>query len=950
MKFIADFHIHSHYSIATSKKLIPEYLDYWAQLKGIDVVGTGDCVHPGWLAELKEKLEPADNGLYRLKKQYKLKEPEVYLPQKTKRDVYFMLTGELSSIYKKNGKVRKIHNLCVFPDFESVVKLQTPLSNLGNITSDGRPILGIDAKHILEMTLNSSRKSFVIPAHIWTPWFSVLGSKSGFNTLEECYEDLTQYIFAVETGLSSDPPMNWACSFLDKFQLVSNSDAHSPEKLGREANLFDTEIGFDSIYNALKNDKGFLGTIEFFPQEGKYHYDGHRKCNVCWDPLTTIQNNGICSVCDTPVTKGVMYRVAELADRSNILEAKNRKNFYSITSLPDIISEIVGKKPNTLTVKKEYFRILEKIGPDLHTLLFSDIKEIKKSGSAVLAKAIQRMRESNVYIKQGFDGEFGHITAFTDEEKNKITSSSLFDSNDTHEQKEVDEQHRYSIKFDIQSFQNFKEKKKEEKIETAVKNIAIYPVPNKQNSAIEHVEGQCMIISGPGSGKTHVLTERIIHLIEKHSVNPLNILAVTFSNKAAEEIRARIKQKIDSKKITVSTFHSLGLSILKKHCDEFNRSHPFILLDENEKKTLLEKVSNKKITKKILSSISNYKQGIEQDENILGILEAYNKALQEINAFDIDDLIHLPVKILRRHADILKKYRKRFNWILIDEFQDINSIQYQLIKLLAEPKNPNLFVIGDPDQSIYGFRGSSVDYINNFPNDFPNTKIIHLEKSYRCPDTVLQMAGQALRKKDKLNGKKDTIKIHVTQCETDKSEADLIAGQIDKLLGGVRSYSIHSGASDGSSDSSIKSFSDIAVLCRTTVMFPHIIKSLEKHGIAYQVIGAQPFYKTEPYYLLFKYFKNVYYKITKGVILQDMPKDIYNKIYLLIEEKKNISVILAHLIQDEDIHAEHKKRFINLGQQFGNDYASFLSQLALKKEIDDYNIDNQAVSVMTMHA
>src|SRR3989339_862395 len=245
MKFIADLHIHSHYSLATSKHLTPEYLDYWAQLKGIDVVGTGDCTHPAWLNELKIKLEPAGNGLYRLKPEYKLKSSEAYLPPKTKRDVYFILTGEISSIYKKAGKVRKVHNVCVFPDFDSVEKLQEKLSKLGNITSDGRPILGVDAKHIFEITLTTSALSFLIPAHIWTPWFSVLGDKSGFNTLEECYEDLTPYIFAVETALSSDPPMNWACSFLDNFRLVSNSDAHSPEKLGREANMFDTELSYE---------------------------------------------------------------------------------------------------------------------------------------------------------------------------------------------------------------------------------------------------------------------------------------------------------------------------------------------------------------------------------------------------------------------------------------------------------------------------------------------------------------------------------------------------------------------------------------------------------------------------------------------------------------------------------------------------------------------------------
>jgi len=272
MRFIADLHIHSHFSRATSKLLTPEYLDYYAGLKGIKVVGTGDFTHPGWLSELKEKTAADGYGFLRLKKEYKTDTPF------RNSDTRFLLTAEISNIYKRNGKVRKVHNVILSPDFEEAEKINHRLINLGgNLTSDGRPILGLDSRNLLEIVLECSEDNYFIPAHIWTPWFSMLGSKSGFDAPEECFADLTKYIHTIETGLSTDPPMNWLCSFLDNFTLVSNSDSHSPEKLGRNANIFNTDLSYNSLIEALKNGnpEKFQGTIDLFPEEGKYHYDGH---------------------------------------------------------------------------------------------------------------------------------------------------------------------------------------------------------------------------------------------------------------------------------------------------------------------------------------------------------------------------------------------------------------------------------------------------------------------------------------------------------------------------------------------------------------------------------------------------------------------------------------------------------------------------------------------------
>ncbi|MFH1714910.1 MAG: endonuclease Q family protein [Elusimicrobiota bacterium] len=464
MKFIADFHIHSHYSMATSKKLTPEHLDYWAKIKGINIIGTGDCIHPGWLNELKEKLEPCGNGLFKLKPAYILQDETI---PKTCPDIQplFMLTGEISSIYKKAGKVRKVHNVCVFPSFEAVEKVQSKLDVIGNIRSDGRPILGLDAKNVLELTLESAENSFVIPAHIWTPWFSVLGAKSGFDNLEECYEDLTKHIFAVETGLSSDPPMNWACSFLDKFRLVSNSDCHSPDKLGREANIFDTELSYNGIYNALKNDKGFIGTIEFFSQEGKYHYDGHRKCNISWDPLETLKHGGICAVCGKPVTKGVMYRVAELADRNPDDPSVPKKIFYSKTSLINIIAETLRKNVTAKAVAQEYFKTINLLGCEFDILLNIPLEDIKNKAGYLLAEALRRQRLGEIHIVDGFDGEFGHISMFKNNEIQKLsTGPELLNTNTASKQ-------RNSVTFNIKEFKKQQLKKKKE---TEPKELSLF--------------------------------------------------------------------------------------------------------------------------------------------------------------------------------------------------------------------------------------------------------------------------------------------------------------------------------------------------------------------------------------------------------------------------------------------------------------------------------------------
>ncbi|MCP4667435.1 MAG: AAA family ATPase, partial [Deltaproteobacteria bacterium] len=328
--FLADLHIHSHFSRATSRNLDPEHLDLWARKKGLAVIGTGDFTHPGWVAELRDKLVEAEEGLYQLEPGRR-KGVDAQAPASCPGPTRFLLSGEISCIYKKGGKTRKVHHLILMPDMASVLKLNKRLDRIGNITSDGRPILGLDSRDLLEIVLEASERAFFIPAHVWTPWFSLFGSKSGFDALEECFEDLSPHIHALETGLSSDPPMNRLLSALDNYVLVSNSDAHSPGKLGREANLFDTGLGYSRMVGAMTRGTGFMGTVEFFPEEGKYHLDGHRKCRARLEPEETKDLEESCPVCGKPVTVGVLHRVHDLADRD---APALSKHFHSLIPLP----------------------------------------------------------------------------------------------------------------------------------------------------------------------------------------------------------------------------------------------------------------------------------------------------------------------------------------------------------------------------------------------------------------------------------------------------------------------------------------------------------------------------------------------------------------------------------------------------------------------------------------
>lgn len=395
--FLADFHIHSRYSRATSPQMHPLSINNFAKQKGISVIGSGDFLHPQYLKELQNELMPSEKGLYNCKDD--------------NDSTRFILTTEVSNIYTQGGKTRKIHTMIFVPDFALAMELQKAFDKMGNIKSDGRPIFGFSAKTLVKVVMDISKDCFIVPAHIWTPWFSLFGSKSGFDSIQECFEEETSNIFCLETGLSSDPKMNWQLSKLDGYTLISNSDSHSPQKIGRECNVFSCEMNYFSMINALKNKiTGFEGTVEFFPEEGKYHYDGHINCNVCLSPEESKSFNDTCPVCGEKLTIGVLHRLFELSDREYGFVPENSKPFVSIVPLDEIIAAALEVNSASKKVLKEYRRLIDTVGTEMDILLWHDISILEKKLPEKIFEYIKMMREGNLYITPGFDGEYGKVS------------------------------------------------------------------------------------------------------------------------------------------------------------------------------------------------------------------------------------------------------------------------------------------------------------------------------------------------------------------------------------------------------------------------------------------------------------------------------------------------------------------------------------------------------------
>jgi DNA helicase II / ATP-dependent DNA helicase PcrA len=733
--FHADLHVHSKYSRATSRDLDLEHIAWWAARKGITVVGTGDCVHPAWLTEIREKLVPQEGGLFRLRPEI---EGEVWktLPRTCRQPVLFMLSTEISTIYKKDGKTRKVHHLIYAPDLQTADRLAASLARIGNIASDGRPILGLDSRDLLEIALNSGPAAYLVPAHIWTPWFSALGSQSGFDSIEACYGDLAGHIFAVETGLSSDPAMNWRVSSLDRYRLTSNSDAHSPGKLGREATQFSCQPDYFAIRRALETGEGYWGTVEFFPEEGKYHMDGHRACEVRLDPKETLALGGLCPVCGSRVTVGVAHRVEMLADRAQAeaVPPPTAGEVTSLVPLPEILSEIIGSGAGSKAVACAYDRTTAALGPELSVLEAVPTEDIARA-DPLLGEAVARLRRGAVIRQAGYDGEYGVIRLFEEGEVDRFTKGGLLFEAPVHRRVRI-------------ASPPAAEKKKEA---DGAQVLPAVPEPSgrtgilaaldaDQARAAALVEGPLAVIAGPGSGKTRMLTRRLAHLVAERGVPASSCLAVTFTRRATEELRARLSALLPPPAgvCTVHSFHSLGLAILRAHGTALGLAPDFRIADEPERAALLTAaigISQAKAIR-LLKAVSVLKRtGAPEDAEAAEALRLLRRFGQEQSWIDFDDLVGMAVEILEKDASVAALWQKRFHYICADEFQDVDECQYRMLCLLAGSLR-NICVIGDPNQAIYRFRGANAACFEQFVRDFPDACTVRLSRNYRSAGTI----------------------------------------------------------------------------------------------------------------------------------------------------------------------------------------------------------------------
>ena len=854
MRFIADLHIHSKYSRACSKDCDLEHLTWWARRKGVTLVGTGDFTHPAWFEHLRETLVPAEPGLFRLRDDLDREIARTLPPRLANEPVRFMLSVEISTIYKRGDRTRKVHHLIYVPGFAEAERFNARLGRIGNLGSDGRPILGLDSRDLLEITLESGEGSYLIPAHVWTPWFAVFGSKSGFDAIEECYDDLAGHIFALETGLSSDPAMNWRVSALDRYRLVSNSDAHSPPILGREATVFDTELDYYAVLEALRTGAGHAGTIEFFPEEGKYHVDGHRKCGVRMEPRETRAIGGKCPECGKPLTVGVLSRVEDLADRPEGFRPEGAAGFESLVPLPEIMGEILGVGPKSKRVATEIDKLTAALGPELAILREVPVDEVEPH-SPLLAEALRRLRRGQVIREAGYDGEYGVIRLFEPgelERANPVATPSLFDDLPVAAPAPAAKRRRPAKAAappaeaaDAAQPTEAPQAGEAPAVRPAVPATGslLDGLDPDQRAAAEITEGPLLIIAGPGTGKTRTLTHRIAHLVTACGVPAEQCLAITFTRRAAEEMAERLAALAPghTRRITTATFHSLGLRILREQHERAGLTPHFGIADERARLALAaELTGDERTARRLLPAISAWRRtGAAAGDEVAELAERYTKALRRNDLVDFDDLIALPVALLEADAGLVAAYRDRYRWISVDEYQDVDETQYRLLRLLAPPDG-NLTAIGDPDQAIYRFRGADVGFFLRFRQDFPTAREVRLTRNYRSAAPILTAALQVIAPTSLVPdrelhpvGERGDEPVTVHRAATEQAEAAFVARTIEQLIGGASFHAFDSGRVDSDGAAGL-GFSDFAVLYRTERQARAVMAALTNAGLPFQ--------------------------------------------------------------------------------------------------------------------
>ena len=810
---IDDLQIHSRFSGASTREGDPEHLDLWARRKGIHLVGTGDFTHPGWRQELQEKLEPAEEGLYTLRPSLRLEPWEGGTPPR------FVVTGEISSIYKKDGKTRKVHSLILLPGLEAAEALSRRLEAVGNLRSDGRPILGLDCRDLLELTLETCPEALFVPAHIWTPHFSLFGAFSGFDSIEECFGDLTPQIRALETGLSSDPPMNWRISALDGLTLLSNSDAHSPAKLGREANLLEIPYSYPALVQAVcrGREAGWRGTVEFFPEEGKYHWDGCRDCGPGLSPEQAEALGGICPVCGKKLTVGVEHRTLQLADRMAGFQPPDAAPFERLAPLPEVISASAGLGPASARADRVYRLLLRQLGPEFYILRQAPLSDVGQVAGQWVEEGLRRLRAGQARWTPGYDGVYGKLELLTPEERQAYGGQvSWFGGVSAPAARKAPALPKTPVS----------SPKKESAPRQAPAGLN-----SAQQAAVCSQSPALAVVAGPGTGKTHTLTARILRLLETGS-KPGQITAVTFTTHAADQLRQRLEQaagKSAARAMRVGTFHSL--------CLELAPPERPALLDEYQALELaartLKELGLSLPPRRLLDQVSRRKnQAPALDSALNPACEAYQAALERAGAMDFDDIL---LRGLEQARQMDSKQARRFTHLLVDEFQDSSPLQYQLTLAWAK-KSQSLFVIGDPDQAIYGFRGGDAGCFQKLAQDLPALETLRLEENYRSAPSIIRCALALI---DHNPGQPRLLRpqsaqgpaVQLVQAESPLAQGIFAAKEAARLAGGV---DMLTAARWGREDRAY-SFSEMAILCRArreTRLLEHCLK---KEGVPYMV-------------------------------------------------------------------------------------------------------------------
>jgi uncharacterized protein (TIGR00375 family) len=948
MRLVADLHVHSRYSRATSREADLDGYHRWARVKGIDIIGTGDFTHPAWIAELSARLVEKD-GLFVLRDPPRGSPLDGASP--ADRDVRFALTTEISSIYKKHGFVRKVHSLIVVRTLDDARRLGARFGAIGNIASDGRPILGLDPKDLLSIVLESTGEGFLIPAHIWTPWFSLFGSRSGFDRIEECFEELTPHIFALETGLSSDPAMNWRWSALDRYRLVSNSDAHSPGNLGREANLLDADLSWQGLAGALRTGKGFLGTVEFYPEEGKYHYDGHRKCGVCMDPEETLRAGGKCPACGAPVTVGVLSRVLALADRPAPRQPRAGEGFHSLIPLPEVLAELAGTGSGSRAVGGLYSRLIGSFGSEFSLLMDAPVEDIARSQGTLLAEAIRRMRAGTIRPSPGYDGEFGVIRVFEKDELARLRGQDdLFPAarRAGNPRRQISADEGAALRASRLATTH-----------RAAPSEDTAALDEDQEKILASTARRILVSAGPGSGKTRMLAHWVARA-------PGPVLALTFTNRAAAELSQRISSFAPARvpEVTTATFHSFCWSVLREHSPRL-----LTVLSPVDRLTIMEILHPREGSLRLGIMADRMEQAWEgmgePDDGTRELIRRYDEALSAIGAADVSSLVQKVLALMRSDDALLSTVRGRFRALAVDELQDINRPQFELLGLIAAGMG-SVFCIGDPDQSIYGFRGSDRSLFFRFVGE-AGTDAYALRRNYRSAVTIVSAADAVISPvREKSVPPLAAVRpypgsVRIVTCADPSDEGRIVASQIRDLVGGVDSVSVDAARSRSPGE---YSFSEIAVLSRTRAVRDSLLPGLQDAGFPLSIGVHAPLSEEEPFRSLIAALRLVVNPadiISQRVLSArgDIVGRILERIPEIAQAVASAGICVAiDILAGPIIPFDRSLPGISLGEELiraaaerkGSDLASFLAQVSLCTRESEGPRAPQKISLLTFHA